>query len=106
MHPGYSGKRLGADNICAVKDIPRSTLWSMGCVKIPLFGDVVKIQTTSSILALCEVEAYAEPYGKIKKIEMGRYNYGLFRLKTAMSWKVIWWPWDGRDSCVTRLIKK
>ena len=64
MYLGHSGKRLGADNLCAVRDIPKSTLWNMGCKKIPLFGDVVKIQTSSQILALCEVEIYAEPYGK------------------------------------------
>lgn len=64
MYLGHSGTRLGADNLCAVRDIPKSTLWNMGCKKIPLFGDVVKIQTSSPILALCEVEIYAEPYGK------------------------------------------
>ena len=70
---GYSGKKLGADRVCAVKDIPKGTLWNIGCdtIKTTFFGDVVKIQTSSSILALCEVEVYAEPYGKSIRVQYG-----------------------------------
>ena len=67
---GYSGMKLRADSIFAViNNFPKGTLWNVGSDsgKITYFGDVVKIQTTSSILALCEVEVYTEPYGKSVK---------------------------------------
>lgn len=59
---------MSADNLCAAKDIPKGTVWNMGCIKVPLFGNIVKIESSSSILALCEVEVYAEPYGKKTRI--------------------------------------
>ena len=67
---GYGGMKLRADSIFAVIDnFPKGTLWNVGSEssKTTYFGDVVKIQTTSSILALCEVEVYTEPYGKSMK---------------------------------------
>ena len=62
--------KLRADSIFAMIDnFPKGTLWNVGFEfsKITYFGDVVKIQTSSSILALCEVEVYTEPYGKSMK---------------------------------------
>ena len=62
--------KLRADSIFAVIDnFPKGTLWNVGSesYKTTYFGDIVKIQTTSSILALCEVEVYTEPYGESMK---------------------------------------
>lgn len=59
--------KLSADSIfAAIDNFPKDTLWNVGSDsgKTTYFGDVIKIQTTSSILALCEVEVYTETYGK------------------------------------------
>ncbi|XP_078374588.1 uncharacterized protein LOC144658123 [Oculina patagonica] len=42
--------------------IQRNRLVSFGCDKPYMYGNVVKIETRSFILNLCEVEVYADPY--------------------------------------------
>ncbi|KAL9970891.1 hypothetical protein ACROYT_G023346 [Oculina patagonica] len=53
--------------LCAYYEgmIQRNRLVSFGCDQLYTYGNVVKLVTESSILNLCEVEVYADPYVNI-----------------------------------------
>jgi len=47
-------------------------LLSFGCNELYVYGNAIKISTESSILSLCEVEVYADVYGKRQRNELWR----------------------------------